>query len=632
MQTAWQKQIKSSVILTGIRRFFSRIYKKFIHPAKRKSIIDESRSRSSRPLSFRQNISKHLYKDTLGRIIHTISDTLLFTVCQAYGMAVLSFSLTSAFIYLLKQVFQITIAPYSSDTLFVVLALAIVSVILLFFDKPFIDTVQSGRLLSYFLTDILAISLRRPDHTRKGIPLGAAFLYGAILGALSFFFSPIRILTWLVFAFILIAIINTPEATLSFLVILMPLSGWFRFGSLSLVIIVAVGLLSYLLKLFLNKRDFSLRVSDFSIIMGALLYFFGGLISSGGMNSFHHGLVSAFFLLIYFLSANLLPRETSFYRFFHLFSLCGFFVAAFAIVSFFWGEEVGFFLEIIPLTHGKNGIGDFFGNRDTLSLYLFFAVLVAPAMTSVRKSLLSKFGYILAFLSMLTALFLVASPMAIFALFAGTVLFAFLQGKRNPLVPLLVILLIPLLLVAIPADPLLTLFSFLPKGVLDPLSAFLLHKEALWDLLLPSIGQYIAGGIGIGKGTVSDFLSSLSPDALSSTGNLYLYTTVALGITGLVFLILLFISLLTDMVHHKNAERNDPIRILHAAVFSCLIAIFSVGILGDPFSDIRIFCLFFCFFGIASALTRLGYIRKEEYSLQTKGESNSASTDIAVID
>ncbi len=634
MQSAWQKQVRNSAIISGIRRGLSNLYKKLSRKSgKRLSARRRTKDASLLP-AFRQDLAKHLYKDTFGRIMHSISDRLLFTVCQAYGMAILSFSLVSAFIYLLKQVFQLSIAPYAPDTLFVVLGMAIISVVLLFFDKPFVDTVHEGKLLSYLFTDILGIEIRRPDHKKKGLPLGAAFLIGALLGTLSVFVSPIRILALLVFAFVLIAIINAPESTFSFLIILMPLSGWFRYGSLSLVIIVVTGLFSYLLKLFLNKRDFSMRAADFVATLGALVYFFGGIISSGGANSFRHGLISSIFLLIYFLAANLFPRENSFYRFFHLLSLCGFFVGAFAVINFFFAEEVELFLNAIPLTYGKGGVGDFFGNKTTLSLYLFFAAVIAPAMASVRKSFLSRIGYFLAFLTALVALFLVASPVGFVALFVATVIAAFLHGKRRPYIPLVLIFLIPTLMIALPPSWVLAPLSFLPETVLSPLSIFLDEFHTAIHLLSTDLLQLL-GGVGVGSETVSAYFASFfagSGESLDTSVNLYLHILVEVGITGLVFLLFLFITLLTDMTHHKDAERNDPIRILHGSVFSLLIAILSVGILSHPLADERIFCLFFCFFGIASALTRLGYTRKTEYAFLTEGEQNSATTDIAVSD
>ena len=188
--------------------------------------------------------------------------------------------------------------------------LTFLSLLLSTYHAPLHRALTEDAFLSRLFFDTLALPRPYPS-AHRGIPFWLLLLPGLGLGALTVFVSPLRLTVTLAVVLIVSLALVSPEFGLVLLGIFYPLAALLPRPLVPILTVIGLSLLSYLLKLLLGKRRFTLAPTDLLLLLFALLLLLSGVFSTVGIQGGTVAGLAAALLLIggYFLAANLLATR-----------------------------------------------------------------------------------------------------------------------------------------------------------------------------------------------------------------------------------------------------------------------------------------------------------------------------------
>ncbi len=550
------------------------------------------------------------------RFLLYLRETAAMTSMRAYAFFLLPFGLVAFCRCLLL--------PLLTDDFPLLLADGAVGILLLslfllffFYNIPLTRAVGEDRFFSVLFFDALA--LPRPyESERRGISPWLLLLFGLFFGVFAVFFSPLSLLLALFgILFVLLAFIS-PEFGLIFLGLFAPFAPLSDHGTLVLSVAVALIFLSYLLKLAVGKRRFSLNRSDLPILLLPIVLLLGGLLSTAGAarGLYAFGITVTLTVFSYLLAVNLLVTRRMMLSFAKavaftatILSAIGILVAVVQIAAPAWIDH--------PLAVSLLSVFSvMFPSHAAFASYLllFFPLLLVLATDNRRL----HFFYLPALLLLPVALALTLSFPVYYALLLELLLFAFLSARWRAF--------LPFLLLALP----LVLYPFLPDSARD----FLLLPLSLGneEALLPLLDAWDRGtelllshpfGIGLG----------LSPSALlallgaENAYNLFLHLALLLGIPFLFLLFLLLFTAFSSTLRLRRHEEERRFYPLAVAILSGLFAFLIEGVEVFAFSSEALLLLFSLLLGWLSALRRTA--KEEELRhWHRPPEFNTATTEV----
>lgn len=659
--------VRSSAIVCALLSFIRSIYRCFLRSPYGKSAkvydktaraLDNSyfKPQQSEPSALRAAVARRFYSGKISRLFGALEERLLRTTCQSYGMMILSCGCIAALFYFFRDRLSTVPISYDIGTLIPVFVLCLPALVLLFFDKPLGTALNESRLFHFLLFELLSISPYRDESEKRGIPLGFSFLLGIFIGILAILVSPLYTFSAILITVLFLVIVKSPEFSLSLAVILIPFSGYIPNGTHFLVLTVLTGALSYVIKLLMNKRTFTLSPLGLLVFLFMLLYLFGGIFSFGGRQSLLMGLSAVALLCGFFLAENLLSSETTFFRFCRLFSIVSFIVVLVGIVSYLSGSAPHEWLDDSMFKDIPGRISVMFGNANVLAMYLVLAAPISLSMAGARKKNAARFGYFIVFLSVVAALVLTWSRGAWIGLVIAFLVYCLLSGSVSTVAVILAGSCLPILfyLVSYVVTALLpdldipffaglvesrfsSVFQFLfaatPSGDAVAIDSSVSYRLQIWRSTAALLRDHGIGGIGVGNTAFAAIFPQYAlsgSEAADHTHSLYLQLVTELGVMGGVCILLFAALLFSSMLSHKKLFRHDPMRTLHMGVFAALLGALVMGLGDDIFYSPRLFCLFFILAGVAAALTRLGHIRLGERAMAAHDEAYHAQVEITV--
>lgn len=553
----------------------------------------------------------------------------LQTKLSVYSLLLLPPGLVSLFRYLILPLFEndytTSVSGGVAGAVFLFFALAF-----LFSPAPVFAVITRAPRLSHFLFEVL--SLPRPDPSpsfSRPIPAGALLLPGALLGAASYFVSPLLLLGILTALFYLILTLTSPEFSLIFLAFFFPFSALLPYPIPLLCALLGVTALSFFRKWLFGKRGFSFEALDLFVLLFAAFCLFGGLFPLGvGADAILRSTASSFLLLIgYFLAANLLSSPRLMFSFLHalfssatILSILGLYRSVTALAAPDW-------LRSETAAYIGGPVDSILGDSSVFAAYLCLCIPVLLSVLPNGKS--RKLRQIPAFLLLFAALILTWSRGAWIGTFIALFFFILLVSRARAKIFFFLLVFLPNLILFAPetsAHRIASLFSFLGSGV-EASVYYLFH---IWRASLSLFGDHLFGGIGASsenfRRVYANYAVSGAETALHSH-NLYLQIGIELGIFALFAFLLLLLSALRRAVSLRNLLPEDKVCAPGIGAFCGVLSLLVFGITDYVFYDLRVFFLFFLLLGI---ITANGRIAREEYGEITQEPPNisHAATEI----
>lgn len=576
--------------------------------------------------SFTHRVSSSWHSSAIISFLTSIKDGFLNTQAASYGVLIFAFSLSVIVMQSLALVsssidmnlvfpseyIQSGLSGILISCIYAVLFI-LLSIPLMFTGGSLIELLFKSRITGSFLRGVMGY--RDTELLRRSAPIPRnfrCFVIGWVLGSLTLFVSPLKMIALFVVAIGVIITYILPEVGIVISLFLLPMVSFLE-NSLEISFYICAFIdFSALIKIFRGERIVKFKLIDWSVLAFLLVVLFGGVISVGGVDSLRDA--AAYFVigLTYFVVASLMKSWHWIKRALGAVTVSGFIVAIMALVSY-----------IIHFVQGNGSvmasdisISSVFETRTVLAIYMVICIFSTVAYITGKRCKPYSLGGITVILVCLTVLVLTTSFVSLFALLVSFVIYSLIRTQKS----------VPVILVFIFTG--FMLWGFLPVdiretvvGIFNLSDQSVLERLRIWKIVSQAVTDNIIGGIGVGESAFALIYPLYSPSgtlAVTNACNLYLQIMLEVGIGGiLTFAIMILLTLRICFTlfrrYGKEIEASEK-----ALALTCgIVALLIIGVAEHIWSNPCIYMMFFMFVGLVVAIYRRQMLEKisteEEY-------------------
>ena len=605
---------KRSAIVSALCRLFSSIYKKAIYgffgtlftlygsfeEKLKNSFFANIFSRRKtngyhRPLSYRA--SKAYETSLFARAAETVKWSVLSCPMNIFGILFFSFGFYSMVIILLKK-YAFSLEPASELSVMTSAIFIVVSIMLLFSKKTFIDVVNESHTLNFIFFDFLnmrkisAEEHEKPAHSSAGL----AVIFGIFLGALSLVVEPYITAVAIFAAISGIILLHSPESGIITMFLLIPfVPTMFLLG---LVILTA---LSLFFKVVRRKRLIKFSLIDLTVAIFALFIVSGGFISTDINSSMPKMLVFLCFISSYFIIKNIIRSDKLTFSCIRSLTTSASLVSVIGIFQYFFGSVSTIWQDAEMFADIKGRAVSTWSNPNVLGEYLILVAPIIFAMFVVSKSARDKFRYFISFMLCCSCLIFTWSRGAWLGFIAAVLIFIIISSHKS--VAFSVLLLPAALLGA----------SFLiDTSVLNRLSSIgntsdssTLYRLNIWKGTLSMLSDTWLYGIGIGTEAFSAVYPRYSlsgTETAPHSHSLYLQIISETGVFSLIFFFVFCFAFFGMVLYTMKNHTSKKYNIILIGFLCGVLAFLVQGATDYVWYNYRIFLLFWAVIGLASSV------------------------------
>ncbi len=472
---------------------------------------------------------------------------------------------------------------------------------------PLCRAVCDDPLLSRLLFD--GLGARRP-HPSGAPPLPVWFLaaIGGIFALLFWFVSPL-LLTGILGVFLFIALsLASPEFCLTVTALAFPFTPLLPAPTLTLCLAVGLGVLSYLRKVALGKRQFFFEPLDLFVLIFAAFVLCGGLFALGSQDGAAKEALARACLMVggYFLTANLLSTKRTLFLFLRALLISASLLAVIGLYQEITGLAKPDWLDSGAATYINGRITATLENPNMFAAYLILFFPLVPAMLHESEPKKERGWFFLALPLLFAALIFTWSRGAWVGLFAGLILYLLLTVRAPVRWCLALFAAVPNLLLFAPealARRISSIFAVFGGGA----DSTVFYRFQIWRASLALFRDHLLGGIGVSSENFSRIYATyavMGAEEAVHTHNLYLQIGVEMGIFALIAFLLLLIFAAQKCTSARFARKEGRFRTLGAGSFCGIAALLVFGVSDYVFFNLRVFFLFWLILGVFTAAGR----------------------------
>ncbi len=613
-------------------------------------------------LPVRRSVSLATGENFLFSLPGRLTAYLLRLRLRVYGTFLLTFGLYAAAMFLLPLVSDAPSASFLHLAASVVVAVA--SLPLTFSELSLSEALigsRTGQAICHF------VGIRKKDLRAEGYRghSNVAFILGMLFGLITYFVPVLYILLGFAGVFLLYRIFRTPEVGVVVLFFAMPF-----LPTMVLVALTLYTALSYLVKLFLGKREARFEAVDWA----ALVFAFSVLLS--GVFSFSTGsvkpaLVQLCFMGGYFLTVLLIRTDEWLHRCTFSAIAAGSLVSLYGILQYFTGNvgQSGAWIDTTMFEDISDRVVSTLENPNMLAEYLILLLPIAAARFIAKGPRTQRAAAFCATALMALCTVFTWSRGAWLGLIFGVLVFLLVWNRRSLYLIFAGIASIPFLPLVLP-DSIVNRFTSI-GNLADSSTSYRVH---IWRGAMHMLKDYWYCGIGIGEaawGTVYPRYALAAIETAPHSHNLYLQVFLESGLAGiltlLAFLFLLcqvnfsfFFDLsamrksLSDSVsgaHLKTSSTKSApasvqngtaeqvakditaLRLFAAAPLAGVLSTLVQGLTDYTWYNYRVFLMFWLTAGLSAAYVRRGRVKLENArstSLMKNDSKEEADTEISL--
>ena len=556
--------------------------------------------------------------------------SLSYSSIRGYGMFLLGFGVLALILHLVRS--YTAGDPIPLYVIITGLVLAALGVVMTVFDRPFVIALQDFPLTDFIFFEFFCIKrMHRIDvaaarHSSKEsehinvIPPFVFLVIGLLLAALSMLVPMWTLMLGVGALVYLFLTFVSPEFSFFATFLIMPYLPALEHSDVILAATVFATFLSFIVKVLLGKRVYYLEQYD--MLLGLFLVF---VLISGvfvkGIESFGASLVILLFAMGYVLASSLITNRR----------LADCVIKALIVSAIPVSVHTTVLGAIAVANGGLRGFGGVsatFGSPSALALYLLVAAVFALYYVRALHHPGARVGCFFIFALIFVALFFTARTWAFIAGMFGVLAYCVGQLRRGgpvlvgvvALLPNCLLFLGPELLRAIDRVPVLSAIGF------DELAD-------RWSASFQMLADNLFVGVGIGSDSfmseLADYSSALYPDS----GNFLLEIGCEAGILALASFVLMIVVRLVHRVVYRRYAKGSEVH--HLTDFSsvAMTVILAYGAVNYLWSDLTLNYLYWCVFGIGSAVLRVSKRDNDDriayFSDGRSRDSSSVDLDIA---
>ncbi len=545
----------------------------------------------------------HMSKRGIFKAISELSGRIQYMSTKSVGAAFLSFGIVTIILSFLADYGSAT-GEATTISFIIGVVLALLAIPLLLSDVVFAYVFQNVKILDKILFDFLCINRVPISESGRSMPISVMAVIGALLGFCGYFVP----VWWVIFGVFIASFIyfafGSPEFAFFSTFFVAPYISHMPYGEWILASLVLLSFVSFLKKVFSGKRVFSFEQYDALLMFIMVLTLISGAFSKAG--GFALSLMMAVFMLGYFMASNLITNRRladSIITAVLLSSIPPSVISFYNMVSAIISDTAG---ELV-----RYGVASVFPSTESFSVFLLVSIAFAMALIAQATGF-TRVLFVFAMLLDIGALVMCSEPFAIFALVLGIVLYLIInlrRGRTDIATPIMIVLPYIAVTAIMLIDP-----SFLSLG----------DSVALWGRSLEAFVYNIVIGIGVNPESFA-----LAVGGGECAPNIFVEMGLDIGIFALTaFILLLIIRTRHRMIYHEYAKHSE-VAMISPVISVATLAIVAFGTTASVFADVYSYYIFWCVFGIGSAVLR---VAKKEYDDRVLYFEDAIDSESSVVD
>ena len=558
--------------------------------------------------------SQWLIRSRPERFFKRLSLIISYTTARAFGLFLLGFGLLSIILHFVKDYLGVY-EEVPLNVLVIGAVFSILAVPLLAVDKPVAIASQEYLLADYIVHEFFCIKRMHKDDGMRGVSPALMLLFGLLLAVLGAFVPLVYVagsLMGLLYAYLTFL---SPEFSFFSTFLLMPYISVIDSNKLILCAIVTLNVISFGRKVLHGKRVYAFEQYDLALFVMLLFILISGIFVKG-IESFESSVVMILLAMGYFLAGNLLTNRRLVDCAIHAVIISSLPVSVIAVVQYVRGA----------VTSGSifaSGVSATFADASVLAVFLLVALGFSVYFAIGSRTAAARALYFVILSLTLAALFATQQAWAVVAASFGALAFPAARQRRGSGVTL------GLLSVSLYA------LLFLPVGAVSFLGSLWFLKSfdisGFFDKLGVSFAMLrdnIFTGIGIGKECFSEEYDKYVPGAYAKNSSSFL---LEIGLEAGIFALAIFlVIMLIRLVHtgrYRRYIRRSEIKGASYACSAILVSLTVFGVCNYIWTDLSMYYIFWCVFGIGSAALRISKRENDDRVGYFKdGSSVSASS------
>ena len=605
--------VKTSLIIRALSKFAKKIYGAVAEsvfariltsrPDTQKafdaSVAGAVSKRSEKSVERSKNIkyafAKQIEKSFILNALKKLFTKLLTLSLSSYGVFVFSFGFYVTVVYAVKR-FALNWQSDLRNDLFVGLGAIILSIFLFASKKSLSDALSSSVIMRTVFADMLGL---REESVEKfaSFPaeryVGAPFVFGTVLGILSFFVHPYLFAAGIVLAVFFAVVFIMPETGLLTVIIALPF-----LKTTYVAVLIVVTFASYFVKFICGRRVPKFSGIDVPIVMFILMLLSGGVFSLGD-GSLPSALVYICFTMGYFLVRWMFGSQKYVFRAMSAVALSATVVSLWGIVEYFIGSPSNSTLDVSLFGGIRGRVTSSFTNPNMLAEFLIMAVPLTFALAASVKSKRVRFALAVSTVLDLACLVLTWSRGAWLGIIIAGVA-ALLISSKNWLTAGLI---------AVPGAA--AAFVCVDSNVTARLASVVNFSDSstayrinIWKCTLKMLGDKLLYGIGVGDSAFTEVFPYYAYSGLINVvhaHNLYLQIAAETGIFSLIiFLAVVFMFTYAGLSFVKTA-RADKNKYVALGILCAVSALLIQGLTDHVFYNYKICLMFWLCIGLLFA-------------------------------
>ena len=552
----------------------------------------------------------------LAKLSDRVSRRIAYSSTRSYGMLLVSFGFLSMLIHFIKGY----LGYYEELPMGILITCAVLSAVavpLLVFDKPLCLALQDFPPTDHLFFEFFCIKRMHYTTEEKGIHPVIALFVGIALAALGTFVPVVWVmLGFLALVYLYLTFIS-PEFSFLLIFLAIPYLPLLPYAGHLLASAVGVTLVSFARKVFQGKRVYYFEQYDLLIYLFLAAVMVGGVFfnSSSALGSLIMTLLTGGYVLSGCLITNRRLADCA--------------VNAVVISSIPVSIMAVIYFILNLARHGTAGlvpVSATFENSSTLAVFLLISAAFAFYFIIEARSggVRTAYIFILGLLSL--ALVTTLELWALVAAAVGIIAYGFTKVRRTSGALLGITALLPYGVVLLPA------------GALDAIDSLPL----LSSLELPSVAERfmtslrifisnILFGVGVGEGGFASAYEALTDRSLPDSGNLLLEIGCEMGVIALVLFLLIFLVRMAHRIIYVPYVRNSQVGRLCRFTSATTVMLFVFGAVFYIWSDMTVYYMFWCVFGIGSATLRVSKREFDDRVGYFRDGSGSDSSNIDIV-
>ena len=542
---------------------------------------------------FRRAWMRAVEESRVARLLSSLWNVLLETSIGSYGCFFVLYGSFAAAIRLVGvETFRGSVSLYAA------LILCVASVPLLLSNRSLSYGIRRSVVLSWFLIGFCGIGEERfgvRDRGREHLWWALLLAFGASVGTTYLSVARMAVLILLLLA--LWMFLEVPELCLTTFLLVLPFLAWSRHATAAATLGAILCLVTWLAKALRGKRTVSFGAIDLSVLLFALAFLLGGVISRGGTASMIKG-VSAFCLISVWFPVRGLYSDCKWRaRGLTAIKLGAAVTSVWGIGEYFLTDMTLRWVDVSRFSDIGGRVCAGFGNPNVLAVYLLCSVpLFLGGAADGSNTHTARVCNLIGFFAGVGCLILTWSRGAWLGIAAATLLFLLSFSRRSAGC------------VALSLLPLGCLSPYLPHNIVNRFVSIGSFSESsiryrlyTWRGVLRMIESH-AWGIGVGS---EAFYAVYPRYAVSGTERvmhahqLWLQITVELGVGGLIAFLWLTL-LLFLCVCHGMRDLHGGARAQTVAGASALVGVLVMGFFDYVWYHMGLISLFFAVGAIAT--------------------------------